>query len=85
MFIEYSIETKNIFSFLIPMFSPKANMNIFFLYHHIAICMCNILKCRFKHLYLTLGNTCGIVTKFDVHASLRVRILQIECVVLWLA
>jgi hypothetical protein len=29
---EHAIETKNIFSFLIPMFSPKTNMNIYFVY-----------------------------------------------------
>ena len=27
-----------------------ANMNTYFIFiNHIAICMCNILKCRFKH------------------------------------
>ena len=30
IFIKCLVETKNIFSFLIPMFSPKANMNIYY-------------------------------------------------------
>ena len=38
------------FLFSTPMFNPKANMNIIILYQpRIAICMCNSLKCRFKH------------------------------------
>ena len=51
---EYSIETKDIFSFLIPMFSSKANMmflyfSFLFYINHIAICICNSLKCWVKH------------------------------------
>ena len=48
IFIKYSIEAKNE-SFFIPLLSPKANMNTFSYIIHIAICLCNSLKCWFKH------------------------------------
>ena len=35
----HQIQLELFLSFFIPMFSPKANMNLFFIYH-IVICMC---------------------------------------------
>ena len=37
------------FFLFVHMFSPEASMNIFFAINHIAIYMCNSLKCWFKH------------------------------------
>ena len=47
---QYSIEAKNNVSSVIPTCSPKADMIFLFIYMiHIVICMCNCLKCLFKH------------------------------------
>jgi hypothetical protein len=45
-----NIHLKLFFFFFIPIFSAKVNMNVCFVYiNHIAPCMCNSLKCWFKH------------------------------------